>query len=286
MIFPVNLRGFPPKVFIIGSQKSGTTSLANLLGNNPAICLSQPKEPNYFSVNYAKGRLWYRERFVAIDKILLDGSTTYTMCPLSSASIDLKPARKKLLGIPSRIFGEVANPKFIYLIRHPVKRAYSNYWHNVKYGYEKEDFELAFEKDMMYREQSMYFGQLLKYLEYFRRDNFLVVRFEEFVADQQKVINICENFIGLESSKLGRHTVEKNKSVVYGTIGSHLIKQGFSRKISSVLPDPVKKVLNKAFSKKIPGLSDIQIRQLEPIFAEDQKKLIETFGVGYMECLS
>lgn len=37
-----------PDFFIAGAPKCGTTSLAQWLATNPRICMSRPKEPNYF----------------------------------------------------------------------------------------------------------------------------------------------------------------------------------------------------------------------------------------------
>lgn len=39
---------FPPEVYLIGAQKSGTTTLAYLLAQHPDICLSEPKETHFF----------------------------------------------------------------------------------------------------------------------------------------------------------------------------------------------------------------------------------------------
>jgi hypothetical protein len=40
---------FPPEAFIIGAQKAGTTSLADLLDQHPGIVVSNPKEPDFFN---------------------------------------------------------------------------------------------------------------------------------------------------------------------------------------------------------------------------------------------
>ena len=50
-----------PDVVLIGAAKSGTTSLAKHLGAHPAVCLANPKEPEYFShdENLVRGPAWY-----------------------------------------------------------------------------------------------------------------------------------------------------------------------------------------------------------------------------------
>ena len=97
---------FPPQIFIIGSQKCGTTSLARLLQQNPEGCLSDPKEPNYYSVNFERGPQWYRECFEDESRVLVDASTTYSMCALSEEALALKPGRERQLGVPERNQGK------------------------------------------------------------------------------------------------------------------------------------------------------------------------------------
>ena len=42
----LGLRG--PNVFMIGAPKCGTTALAQYLSEAPGVCVSEPKEPNFF----------------------------------------------------------------------------------------------------------------------------------------------------------------------------------------------------------------------------------------------
>src|SRR5882724_12073262 len=68
--------------FLIGSPKSGTTSLADTLSQHPDICLVEDKEPRFFSHDsiFEKGFDYYHNKFrtKANSKIFLDASTTYS----------------------------------------------------------------------------------------------------------------------------------------------------------------------------------------------------------------
>ena len=54
---------FPPRAFLIGAAKSATTTLADLLNQHPHIFLSNPKEPDFFWINWDRGIDWYRALF-------------------------------------------------------------------------------------------------------------------------------------------------------------------------------------------------------------------------------
>ena len=78
---------FQANIFLIGAQKAGTTTLADLLNQHPLIHLSSPKEPNYYSQHFDKGAGWYRECFAgATDgSMLLDASVSYSTRPTDAA---------------------------------------------------------------------------------------------------------------------------------------------------------------------------------------------------------
>ena len=277
------MSNFPPKVFIIGSQKSATTSLASLLNQNPDVCLSEPKEPNYYSVNYQLGEQWYKERFSDLNKVLIDASTTYSMHPLTHKSLSYKRGREALIGVSERIYKDSSDAKLIYILRDPVLRIYSNYWHNVKYGYENKTYEQAIADDSLYIETSMYFQQIKQYLKYFNKENILVIKFEDFVKNQLSYLNLCERFIGIHESANITKNHDENKGKQYGKIGRILIRNPFVNLIDRVSPKFLRTTIQKVFAREIPRLSETKYNELKPIFLEDQKHFHEIFDTGYFD---
>lgn len=268
-------------IFLIGSQKSGTTSLAKQLGNNPKICLSSPKEPDYYTGNFHRGADWYSDCFDEQQKIPLDASTSYTMCPLSDLSLAILPNRDKLLDVPKRIKQDHPNAKFIYIVREPAMRIYSHYWHDVKYGREKRPFNKAIKEDCFYLELSRYHEQVSKYLEHFDKSNFLVIKFEDYVKDQLRTINQCEDFLGIPRSP----TLERqqaNKGQQYNSIGLFLLNSRWTKNIDKLIPNACRQLIKKAISKEIPRISEDQRNLLNKAFELDQRKLKEDFGVSYL----
>ena len=274
------MTSFPPRVYIVGAQKCGTTSLARALENNPEVCLSEPKEPNFFSVNYTRGLEWYRECFPDLDKVLVDASTTYTMCPLSERALAFKSGRQKQVGVPGRIKSARPDALLIYIIRDPVKRLYSNYWHNRKFAYEDVPLMEAVERDPQYRHLSEYYGQLSLYLEHFDKSQILVLKFEDFVKHQQHYVNVCERFIGVNETACTQEKNE-NKSREYSPLGQLLMNLRLTRKLGHLVPGKVKQAIRNRLSREILPLDTADEEKLRTFFEEDQAMLHESFGIRY-----
>lgn len=185
---------FPPNIYLIGAQKSGTTTLAYLLSQHPDLCLSNPKETHFFSHNWDKGIAWYQEKFADDSAVCIDASTTYAMAPLSEPrnSVGFK---KCFTSVPQRIYSVNPNAKFIYLLRDPVERTYSGYWHYFARGVETQEFGEAIRSDSFYLDVSNYYGQLSFWLEYFPIESFLFILFEDLRKEPQKVAEECFKFM-------------------------------------------------------------------------------------------
>ena len=103
-----------PNLFIIGSMKSGTTSLHNYLSYNPEIYMSEEKEPGYFVKELAqdKGIDWYLSLFDKAENVKYAGesSTHYTKLPTFS-------------GVAERIHEFSPSAKLLYIMRDPIRRS-------------------------------------------------------------------------------------------------------------------------------------------------------------------
>ena len=197
---------FPPEVYLIGAQKAGTTTLAYLLSQHPRICVAKNKEPHYFTGNSSKDLAWYKKQFSNYENTLcIDASTSYSFAPLS---LDNSYMPKKCFhNIPQRIYSINPQAKFIYLLRDPVERTYSGYWHSFNTGREHRSFGEAIRNDYFYLDVSNYYGQLTLWLEYFSLDSFLFLLFEDMKKNPEqtqehrnKTRNV--NFIGRRFNRI------------------------------------------------------------------------------------
>jgi hypothetical protein len=206
-----------PDFLIIGSAKSGTTTLHKYLCQHPQIFMTIPKEPSYFADfarGYGKDINWYISLFddAKPNQICGEASTPYTHQTI------YKPE------IPKLIFETVPDVKLIYIMRHPVDRAYSQYIHQIKIfqgKYRKqglppfkipETFEQLIQRgssvikndDYMQRidviATSKYIDQINLYLNFFPREKFLFLFFEDLCKDPAKILSEIFDFLGVEQN--------------------------------------------------------------------------------------
>jgi hypothetical protein len=220
-----------PNFFIIGSAKSGTTTLFGALVKEPQIYMSRPKEPFFFSDDalYSKGLDWYAKTFFANSEQYPargDGSTRY-----------LNWGEKVAPRIVDMDINN--NVKLIAIFRDPVKRAYSMYWHAVRNGKETLSFEEAIlteeqrvsqlwnelytsgRNNFTYFREGCYASRLQPFLDCFPRERILLLLQEDLIQDYQGTIGKITDFLGVHSQ------VEHTPHVLnpYAKTRSHLLRK-------------------------------------------------------------
>jgi len=118
-------------LFICGFQKCGSTWLNEILKQHPNVLVPNQKEIHFFDIHYAKGIEFYSQFFMnySIQKIIVDNTTSYARDPLA----------------PKRIYNYNPKSKIVFLIRNPIDRAFSHYWHEkrkLKINFKFEEFYL------------------------------------------------------------------------------------------------------------------------------------------------
>ncbi len=190
-----------PNLFLIGAMKSGTTTLHSLLASHPDIFMCEPKEPCYFVIPEQLKIIWpdlWRKRYwenekryldlfseVTTERIIGEASTEYTKAPL-------------LTDIPKRIAAFAPEARFIYVMRNPVERTISHFWHYANVYANVRDPLETIKADPHYCEVSDYAMQLKRYLEYFSIEQFYILTFEEFKTDPKKTIQDIYQWLGVD----------------------------------------------------------------------------------------
>ena len=210
---------------ILGAQKSGTTSLHQLLDRHPDIYMSKPlKEPGYYLPLNQIQRSWKRKKGFAIqnreqllkrymlasynkEPIIGESSTYYTIG---------FNARK--LDIPKRIMQNNPSMKFIYIMRNPIERIFSNYKHLVYHHGYNESFSKFLETSEGRRAllTTCYYYQISAYIEFFGQQNIFVESLENLINKPAKVTQSIFQFLEL---KLNLETLklEKKNSSPYSS---------------------------------------------------------------------
>jgi hypothetical protein len=119
-----------PNLFIVGAPKGGTTTLWRYLDQHPDVYMSPEKEPNFFLDPTPPVRVPSEEAYLRLfsgandERWLGEASGRY----FSDATT------------PGLIKTSVPDARILISLRDPVERAYSSYWHDVKFGIESRPF--------------------------------------------------------------------------------------------------------------------------------------------------
>lgn len=179
-----------PNLLIIGSQKSGTTSLHTYLSYHPEIFMSKEKELGFFvGQNSKKSVDWYRSNFKTDKPIRGESSMIYTHCT-------------KLPNAAQKIYELIPDAKLIYILRDPIERVLSQYSHFQADDREGLPFERAIyeTKHHGYIERSQYFMQLSAYLKYFRKEQILIFSTESMESDKRQTLAKVFRFLGVDNT--------------------------------------------------------------------------------------
>jgi len=203
-----------PDFIIIGAQRCGTTSVYNYIITHPKIATVSTKELHFFDVNFSKGLDWYKSQF-SHDKVIGEASPYYIFHP----------------HCPKRIFKAIPTVKIIAILRNPIDRAYSHYWHEVRVGKEDLTFEKAIDSEnarlegevekMMkdeayyslshqhfsYLTRGRYIEQIKEWYNLFEKKQILVLSSEEFFLNPMKSLNLVYDFLDLPCHKLEKFKI-------------------------------------------------------------------------------
>jgi hypothetical protein len=179
-----------PTFFVIGAQKSGTSSLHEYLDRHPDISMPRPKkEVNFFLPwIYPRGTEWYLSHFRDDGLMHGEASPEYTNYPYFG---DVAP----------RMHEHVPDARLIYIMRDPVARLVSH-WQHV---YAREIIHVGLAEltrgerfgESEYVWRSRYMFQLDRYREHFGDDAILLLTFEELVRDSAATMATVYRFLGV-----------------------------------------------------------------------------------------
>ncbi len=201
---PVAKLSKPPHFIVVGAAKSGTSTLHSILDAHPDVFIPSREifffdiddpiqHPDFapadgtvrdFDADFASYEAWYARFFKGAKPGQLRGedSTSY----LSSSVA------------PERIARLCPDPKVIALIRDPVARAYSHYWHDVSRGRCSRSFEeVTRDRSSLVVQRGCYREQLQRYHNALGPDRVRVLVFEEFANNLAQVSSEVCGFLGL-----------------------------------------------------------------------------------------
>ena len=269
--------------FIVGAPKAGTTSLFYYLNKNRGICMSNIKEPNFFSSQDLKiQKIYY-------DSLILDNLKEYEriFTPKNKQQIIGEASVSYLFypNVANRIFDYNPRSKIIIILRDPVERAFSHYSMDLRLGHVKQSLDELFDlglnnKDNLFFQQyillGQYYEQVNRYIEVFGRENICVKFYDELKLDASSFYSDILKFLHQEND----HNIDFNQPFNKSKLPSNkFIKWLYSwpiiRKISLIfLPLSVIEFINIKFFKENNNIITNDLKsKLHSFFLEDIEKL-------------
>lgn len=205
-----------PSFFLIGAKKCGTTALHHYLEQHPDVCMSRPKEPYYFEAEYDRGTTFYFNRYFSHwqrERIVGEARHRHLFFPYAAKTL----------------FEFNPDAKLLAILRNPVERAVSSWWHWYSRQTDLLPFREAIAADLMrirsglrfdgagereiyartlddqgqgryrtYVDSGYYYDQLQRYTDLFGRERLRIFLFDDLVSDACKVTMDALEFVGAD----------------------------------------------------------------------------------------
>jgi len=259
-----------PDFFIAGHAKCGTTALYGMLSAHPQIYMSAVKEPEYLSrapqhrlrgpSEPAKRLPDTLERYLALfadaspDQLAGEASTEYLRTP----------------GTAARIAALCPDARIIAMFREPVSFVRSLHLQLLQVGVETEsDFvkatgleadrragrhvprECRWPPALLYSEHVHYTRQLREYHEHFGRERVLTLIYDDFLADNERVMREVLRFLAVDETIAIEPTTanptlrvrsQRGERLVNAvSVGKGPVSRTLKRTLKTVLPERVRK---------------------------------------------
>jgi hypothetical protein len=214
-----------PDFLVIGAAKAGTSSAFFALKHHPSVVPPTTKELGFFDLHFANGVGWYRAHFPSMLERLRasrpggPGLVTFEATP--AYLFHSHAARRAAAIVPST--------RLVAVLRDPVDRAYSHYWHHRRDGKETLSFEEAIDREeerigedlrraeadewhtsmalqtYSYLARGRYAEQLERWLRHFPRERLLVLFSERLYGDPAGVLRQLLEFLELPAWEPAEH---------------------------------------------------------------------------------
>lgn len=265
-----------PNFIIAGAVKAGTTSLNYYLKQHPDIYMPPFKEPRFFAYDPAdpnhnsENGLNFPIRTLDEYQALFSGVTNEKAIGEASPHYMISPVA------PRHIRQIIPDVRLIFSLRHPVKRAYSVYWHQMRLGNESRPIEQAFtEQDHRVR-NGCYYALLQPWFELFDASQIKVILFEELVREPMQLLNELYQFLGVETGFEPDLTIRnkggamKNERLgrLLEKVKTHPLRQRLDPLLPNTLRSAAAELRNKNFADTPPMPPAVQ-EQLYAYYHDD-----------------
>ena len=269
--------------FIVGAPKAGTTSLHHYLNQHTDVSMSSVKEPNFFSSKEVES-LFYNS------KCIDDSNDYHKLFSIEKRQVRGEASVSYLYyeHVPKRIYDYNSEAKIIIMLREPIERAFSHYLMDCRLGFCSEKLEDIVANPQsypqyfqQYLELGNYYSQIKRYQDIFGKEQLLVIFYDDFKDNTEKVMNCVFSFLEIEKQDID-FSIKNPFLSTSNTLISKLYKFKIIRKaVKAIMPERLLLLIrSKYFSAKSkPMLSKATEQKLKVFYKSDVfqlEKLLNT----------
>ncbi|QBQ54388.1 sulfotransferase family protein [Nitrosococcus wardiae] len=276
-----------PNFFVVGAQKSGTTSLHHYLHEHPEIYLPFQKESKFFVHErlFNKGVGYYEKEYFS------DWNQELAVGEIDPEYMYIEQALERIIE-----HFDPSNLKFIFIFRNPVERAFSHYLMTYRRGLEPLTFEEAISVEASrisqgimpnihysYISRGFYLRQVEKFLMHIDKSQMLFLLTEDLRESTLDCLKTTFNFLGVSQNFLPQNineefhkaTIPRSMTLLHRIQGNGLEKKIIRLCIPKKLRHKLRKKLlevNQTNQHKM-SLSNQMYQQISEIFLEENNQL-------------
>ena len=205
-----------PQFIVIGAQKSASSFLQACLTEHPDIWMPDGETPYFESPDY--------EQQTPNDFAAIFTGRTEPMLGIKRPNYIGKPE------VPARIASDCPDAHLIAVLRNPVDRAVSAYFHQIKSGFlppipwekgleaiiKDPEFVERHPRSREILEFGLYYKYLAQYQPFFDRGKLLVMLHEDILADPHQCVAEAYRFLGVPDEFVPERAIgSRPQAVVY-----------------------------------------------------------------------
>ncbi|MCB1071325.1 MAG: sulfotransferase domain-containing protein [Kiritimatiellae bacterium] len=200
---------------IIGAPKCGTGSLYKYVVQHPLVEAASRPDLHFFDDHFDKGLVWYRQFFPLLNRPPESPAPVGTITGEVTSFYLFHPL------VPERVKQVAPGARFIFLVRNPTDRAYVHFRDAVDRGLETLSFFQAIKmeakrlergrfnlqdnpyatweraKEHSYISQGLYAEQFRRWLDFFPREQFLILDAQAFFDAPVETVSEVYRFLEL-----------------------------------------------------------------------------------------
>ena len=177
--------------FIAGFQKCASTWLHRTLQGHPEVFLPSEHMVHFYDMHFERGLSWYEAFFdgAASGHIVGDATVTYARSEIAMA----------------RIARYNPDARVVMILRNPIDRAWSHYWHERKKGkiaFEFEEWESNYDLFSDWILPGFYTQHIDRVESLFGKDQLLVIFHDDVASRPSEVLSSVCGFLGVDVKHL------------------------------------------------------------------------------------